>query len=146
MKQWLTPVLCGRTGRRIGMYRVTAILNAVRRYSPRTGCVFRVHSKSRTVRDTNYVERRPGGPCLLPLPLSHPGEDLPRGTGKVLNCCWSRRVYDWAGSIDVIRQTWDSTGLGIIRVMRAPWCWPQVICLRSHAWIVKIAVDEPFGG
>lgn len=52
------------------MYRVTAISSAVRRYLPRR-CVFRVHSKSRTVRGTKYVERRLGAPCLLPLSLSH---------------------------------------------------------------------------
>lgn len=52
------------------MYQVTAILSAVRRYLS-WRCVFRVHSKSRTVRDTKYVERRPGTPCLLPLPLCH---------------------------------------------------------------------------
>lgn len=53
------------------MYRMTAILSAVRRYPPRSRCVFRVHSKSRTVRGTKYVERRPGTPCLVRLSLSH---------------------------------------------------------------------------
>lgn len=71
VKRWLTSVVCGRTGRRIGMYRMTAILSAVRSYPPRSRRVFRVHSKSRTVRGTKYVERRPGAPCLLPLSLSH---------------------------------------------------------------------------
>lgn len=143
--RWLTAVLCVRAELRVGMYRVTAILSAVRGYPPQTRCVFRVHSKSRTARDTKCVERRPGAPCVLPLPLSHPSEDLPRSTARV--------EIDWAGGrVDESTnglmnecdppQAREAASLDSVLVMQVRWCSPQVICLRDHASAVKAAVGQ----
>lgn len=62
---------CRRADLRIGMYRVTAILSAVRKYPPQASCVFKVHSKVvRSVIPSMWNGDR-GPPSILPLSLSH---------------------------------------------------------------------------